>query len=391
MTTRTYLDVHVLQSVPPSCINRDDTGSPKSAVYGGVRRARVSSQAWKRATREAFKDLLPEKDRGVRTKRVVEMVSSGISRSQTGAGLQREQVEELAVAVVAATGLKLTKARNSERQDTEFLVLVSAQQASALAELAVAALEAAGDVAGAKATLGTAESKKQAKRVLQQGNSVDLALFGRMVANDTDLNVDATCQVAHALSIHAAGTEFDYFTAVDDLKERSEDEGSGDGDAGAGMIGTIEFTSATLYRYATINVEALVAALGSRELAEEGIVAFLTAFVRSMPTGKQNTFANNTLPEAVVVSLREDQAVSYVGAFEEPISSSKGYALLGAARLAEFAGEVADAYGMEPVRSWVVGVGAVGEALASVGTRGSFATLPREVAGIAVARVAEPA
>ncbi|WP_454300232.1 type I-E CRISPR-associated protein Cas7/Cse4/CasC [Salana multivorans] len=390
MTTRTYLDVHVLQSVPPSCINRDDTGSPKSAVYGGARRSRVSSQAWKRATRKAFDDLLPEKDRGVRTKRVVEMVSAGIGRSQAGAGLPPEQVEELAVAVVTATGLKLAKARNSERQDTEFLVLVSAQQAAALAELAVAALDEASGAAGAVTALKTAESRKEAKRVLQHGNSIDLALFGRMVANDTDLNVDATCQVAHAISIHAAGTEFDYFTAVDDLKELSEDGGFGDGDAGAGMIGTIEFTSATLYRYATINVEALVEALGTRELAEEGIAVFLTAFVRSMPTGKQNTFANNTLPEAVVVSLREDQAVSYVGAFEEPITSSKGYAVAGAERLAEFAGEVADAYGVGPVQSWVVGVGAVGDALAGIGTRGSFAALPSEVAQVAVARVAEP-
>lgn len=391
MTTRTYLDVHILQSVPPSCINRDDTGSPKSAMYGGVQRARVSSQAWKRATRKAFEDLLPKEDLGVRTKRVVEMVSRGIAASSLGGALAPEQVEELAAAVVAGAGLKLTKARKSERQDTEFLVLVSAQQAAALAALAVAALESTGDPASAKAELETAVAKKEAKRVLQQGNSVDLALFGRMVANDTDLNVDATCQVAHALSIHAAGTEFDYFTAVDDLKEQSQDEGAGDGDAGAGMIGTIEFTSATLYRYATINVEALVESLGSRDLAGRGIEAFLMAFVRSMPTGKQNTFANNTLPEAIVVSLREDQAISYVGAFEEPVRSENGYVRQGAERLATFASSVEEAYGVSPVATWVVGVGSAGDALDGVGARTSFAALPRDVSLAAVARVAEPA
>lgn len=391
MTTRTYLDVHILQSVPPSCINRDDTGSPKSATYGGVQRARVSSQAWKRATRKAFEDLLPEGELGFRTKRIVEMVSTAIAAAPAAVVLAPEQVEELAVAVVTGAGLKLTKARRSERQDTEFLVLVSAQQASALAGLVVAALERTGDAAAAKEELGSGESKKEAKRVLQQGNSIDLALFGRMVANDTDLNVDATCQVAHALSIHAAGTEFDYFTAVDDLKERSEDGGSGDGDAGAGMIGTLEFTSATLYRYATINVEELVESLGNRELAERGIEAFLTAFARSMPSGKQNTFANNTLPEAVVVSIREDQAVSYVGAFEEPIRSDSGYVRLGAERLASFAASVAEAYGVDAVETWVVGVGAAGDALAGLGTRTSFAALPEAVAQAAVARVAEPA
>lgn len=389
MTTRTYLDVHILQSVPPSCINRDDTGSPKSAMYGGVRRARVSSQAWKRATRKAFETLLAQDELGVRTKRVTDMVTTHLAATPSGGALSPEELDELATAVVAATGLKLTKARKSARQDTEFLVLVSAQQAAALAELAADALERSGGVAEAKADLATAAAKKEAKRLLQQGNSIDLALFGRMVANDTDLNVDATCQVAHALSVHAASTEFDYFTAVDDLKQQSGEEE--DRDAGAGMIGTVEFTSATLYRYATINVEALVEALGDRDFALRGIEAFVTAFARSMPSGKQNTFANNTLPEAVVVSLREDQPVSYVGAFEEAIESVAGYARPGAERLASFASEVAEAYGVGPVRTWVVGVGAVGEALADLGARISFAALPGEVAEAAVARVAEPA
>lgn len=385
MTNHTYLDLHVLQSVPPSCINRDDTGSPKSAQYGGVRRARVSSQAWKHATREAFPGLLDDRDLGVRTKRVVEMVATELSETGIGA----EEAEALATAVVTASGLKVARARNSTRQETGYLVLVSRQQARALAALAGEALAAeGGDADAAVKAIGLPERKKEAKRVLGQGNSVDLALFGRMVADDADLNVDAACQVAHAISVHAADNEFDYFTAVDDLK-RGADDPEGPADAGAGMIGTVEFTSATLYRYATINVNGLADNLGDLTSTERAIEAFLTAFVRSMPTGKQNTFANNTLPEAVVVSLRSDQPVSYVGAFEAPVTSSRGYVSGAAQALASWVEATAEAYGVAPVETWVVGVGAAGEELARLGERVSFATLPASAAQAAVARLAE--
>lgn len=380
--TSTYIDFHVLQTVPPSCINRDDTGSPKTAVYGGVRRARVSSQAWKRATRKQFGDILAGADLvGVRTKRVVDLVAEQL----IDMGLDEEGRRELAIAVVTASGLKLTKARKGERQETEFLVLVSAQQAGALAELAAASLqESGGELAEAVKVLDAAETKRQAKRVLGQGNSVDLALFGRMVANDTDLNVDASCQVAHAISVHAANPEFDYFTAVDDLKGAGED-------AGAGMIGTVEFASATLYRYASINADALAENLGDRALTRRGIEAFARAFVRSMPTGKVNTFANHTLPEVVVVTIREDQPVSFVGAFEKPVvpGSMGGHMAVAASELSKWAQATAQDYGVDPVAGWVVGIGELGGLVEGLGQRVSFADLPAAVAEAAVARLAD--
>lgn len=383
--SRTYIDVHVLQTVPPSCVNRDDTGSPKSAVYGGVRRARVSSQAWKRATRAMFPDLLDEKDLGLRTKRVVEMVADELAEL----GVEPTAPDDIAAAVVGATGLKLAKARNSDRQDTEFLVLVSRQQARALASLAADQLrECGGDAVLAVTALGTAEAKKEAKRILGQGNSIDLALFGRMVANDTDLNVDAACQVAHAISVHAAESEFDYFTAVDDLKGRAADLEAA-ADSGAGMIGTVEFTSATFYRYATLNVHDLARNLGDPGMTRQGIAAFLEAFVRSMPTGKINTFANFTLPEAVVVCLRSDQPVSFVAAFESPVTSRTGHVTAAAEALRDWAEATTQAYGVGPVATWVVGVGAAGDVLQGLGNRTSFADVPGSVADAAVARLAE--
>ncbi len=381
-----YLDVHILQSVPPSCINRDDTGSPKSAVYGGVRRARVSSQAWKRATRRAFNAEPIDANIGVRTLEVVRMVADEI-----GEETSPEDATALAEAVVLAAGLKLEKNPKTNRQETKYLVLVSRQQAATLARVATDALiSAGGAVAAAKADIG--KSRKAAKEALAQGNSIDLALFGRMVADDTDLNVDASCQVAHAISVHPADSEFDYFTAVDDIKEQARNADDGPADAGAGMIGTVEFTSATLYRYATINVDLLATNLGDRLMAQRAIEGFVRSFARSMPTGKANTFANHTLPEAVVVCLRDDQPVSYVGAFEKPVTAANdsGYLAPAVRQLVTMAHDIDSAYGTPARAVWTVGVGAAGEALESLGTRLAFVDLPAAAAAAAVNLGPEP-
>src|SRR5699024_427284 len=142
--------------------------------------------------------------------------------------------------------------RRADRQETEFLVLVSWQQAATLARLDLDALEEAGGEVK-EAVTAPGKHKRAAKQALVQGNSIDLALLGRIVVHHTNLNVGALCHAAHAISVHAADSEYDYFTAVDDLKDREEEQEEA-ADAGAGMIGTVEFTSATLYRYASINL-----------------------------------------------------------------------------------------------------------------------------------------
>lgn len=331
------VDVHVIQSVPPSNLNRDDAGSPKTAVYGGVRRARVSSQAWKRATRRDFEKYLDRSEFGVRTKRAVELLSKRIVKAVPE---MADSAASRATAVLDAAGLKTKAKRNATADDlelTEYLVFFSNLQLDKLAELAVAS----GD---------GSPSKAAAKAILKEGNSFDLALFGRMVANDADLNVDAACQVAHALSTHAVTNEFDYYTAVDDKNPEEE--------TGAGMIGTVEFNSATLYRYATISVDALEENLGDPEATGRAVEAFLRSFVQSMPSGKQNTFANGTLPEAAVVMLRSDRSVNLIGAFENAVTNSgAGFVKASCEQLAEYSKEVADAYGDEPVAAWVTRVG----------------------------------
>lgn len=167
--------------------------------------------------------------------------------------------------------------------------------------------------------------------------------------------VDASCQVAHAISTHSVENEFDFFTAVDDVKSQDEAET----DAGAGMMGTVEFNSSTLYRYATINLDMLRENLGSDDATVRAVDAFAQAFVKAMPTGKQNTFANRTLPEAIYVSVRDDQPVSLVGAFENAVTSREdtGFLAPSVSRLVKEAADIEDAYGIKPHAQFTCGVG----------------------------------
>lgn len=375
----TYVDIHIIQNLPPSCVNRDDSGSPKSAVYGGVRRLRVSSQSWKRATRLYFNDLLDAKDVGVRTKRVVEVLAERITEDAPEfAG----DAAALAEKVFAAAKIKLAPPRGKKNAPREsgYLLFLSTSQIARLADLAIAS-----------ARDGEAPDAKTVKKIFKEAHAVDIALFGRMVADDTDLNVDAACQVAHAISTHAAENEYDFFTAVDDDKSRSEDE-----DAGAGMMGTAEFSSATMYRYTTVNLDMLVENLGDGDAALRALEVFIKGFCLSMPTGKQNTFANRTLPEAVVVLVRNDQPVSLVGAFEKPIRTNEadGYLARSVEALAEHARAIEDSYGLKPLASFVVALKGGGvlapegpDAPAPLGERVSFADLPDRVRQAVAPRV----
>lgn len=366
-----YVDIHVIQSLPPSCVNRDDSGSPKSAVYGGVRRLRVSSQSWKRASRLYFNDLLDASDIGVRTKRVAELLAARITED---APEFAETAPSLAEGVFKAAKIKLSAPRNKKDGPLEsgYLLFLSTSQIARLAELAIAS-----------ARTGEALDARTVKKVFKEPHAVDIALFGRMVADDTDLNIDAACQVAHAISTHAAENEYDFFTAVDDAKSRSEEE-----DAGAGMMGTVEFSSATVYRYATINIDLLRHNLGDNEATLKALEVFIKGFCLSMPTGKQNTFANRTIPETVVVTVREDQPVSLVGAFEEaiPADATHGYVSRSVEELAHHARTIEDNYGLEPLRSFVVAL-TDSNAASSLGERVSFKDLPEQVRETVAPRV----
>ena len=322
MKKRLYVDFHVLQTVPPSCINRDDTGSPKTAMYGGVLRARVSSQAWKHAMRKDFAENTPL-DVGKRTKKAAELVKEQIL------ALDPEQKK---ADKMAKDALKHVNITSNDKKGTDALVFISSAQAKALAELAVE---------------GCTNDEKYEEAMIKNP-SADMVLFGRMVAQKASLKYDAAAQVAHSISTHAVKNEYDYFTAVDDCQTDS---------TGAGHLGTVEYNSSTLYRYATVNVMELAGQLGAAQTAET-VRAFGEAFLFSMPTGKQNTFANRTLPDAVYVTLREDQPVNLCGAFERAVPrSAQGYAAPSKAALAQYAQQMYSSFAEAPAQSFTVGSG----------------------------------
>lgn len=367
-----FIDIHALQTLPPNNINRDDTGSPKTATFGGVPRQRVSSQAWKRAIRKDFEQQLDPDELGVRTKRVVERIArrvldlQGTPDADINDPEQRAALAEAAgrvEALLRAAGFKPEKPRVKAKKDA-----TEEEQLEALfAEVSYLMFLSDKQItAAAQAIIETPDgpwSKKTAAALLDDAHSVDIAMFGRMIADASDFKVDASVQVAHAIGVSASEPEFDYFTAVDDAREDVEE-------AGAGMIGTVTFTSSTLYRYANVNVEALAANLGSEEAALRAAQAFVTSFIRSMPTGKQNTFANTTLPDLVVIALREDRPVSWVNAFEDPVPTEVegGRRREAAARLASEAVALESMYAAPARHTWVMALPALADAVAALGT-----------------------
>ncbi|MEU9338065.1 type I-E CRISPR-associated protein Cas7/Cse4/CasC [Streptomyces sp. NPDC048290] len=329
---RTYIDVHIVQTVPPANLNRDDQGNPKEAYFGGVRRSRVSSQAWKRATRTHFSERLPEQDLATRTRRIGKALAGRIA---VMTGLDDEAANRLAGALLAP--LKISAGK--KEGDSAYLFFYGRRQIDAVAALIK-------DKAAELVALDDEELAAEIKQLPVQekfstGHPMDVALFGRMVADIPALNVDAATQVAHALSTHAVELEFDYFTAVDDEQKKGEE-------TGAGMIGTIGFNSATLYRYATVGLHQLVHNLTDEEAAVTAVEEFLTSFARSIPSGYANSFAHRTLPSLVAVTVRSDQPVNLVSAFEEPVTGSAGIAAASAARLAYEHARAVSAWGDAP-------------------------------------------
>jgi CRISPR system Cascade subunit CasC len=336
------IEIHLLQNFAPSNLNRDDTGSPKDAEFGGYRRARISSQCQKRAVRKYFQDhdLIPAANRAIRTKRLLENVRQRLEKPDRA----EAAINRAVAAALAGGGLKL-----DERNLTQYLLFLGDgeiarftalvdQHFDALAKEPEAPKTEAGKKKTAKQDKAEAmkaapeEVKKAVPTLLDGGKAADLALFGRMLADLPEKNVDAACQVAHAIStnkIHSM--EMDYYTAVDDINNDNP---------GADMIGTIEFNSACFYRYATLDVAELVGGYrdekktrpfglqGDAELAKTTAAAFLKAFVHAIPTGKQNSFAAHNSPSLVFAVVRDGTPVSLANAFVKPVAPRDGESLV---------------------------------------------------------------
>lgn len=315
---KTIIEVHALQNFAPSNLNRDDTGAPKDALFGGTRRARVSSQCLKRAIREYFKgqNKMWVADR---TKRVVDALKERLSpKLKDQKDYSEENLLKVIEVAISCLGSK-KKVKVDKERKTDVLLFLSPKEIDSL-EMAIA--ESYADLLKAKTS---EEVVKNLNDALDGENksrlSLDVALFGRMLAVMPEKNQNAACQVAHAISTHSVEREFDFYTAVDDLKPEDT--------AGADMMGTVEFNSACFYRYAVVDWEKLVKNLQDDvDMAKNGLRAFLEGFVVAEPTGKQNTFAAHNPPEFVAVSVRHNSAPrNLANAFETAIRVRKDESL----------------------------------------------------------------
>ena len=405
-----FVDIHVLQSVPASCMNRDDTNQPKSEVYGGKTRGRVSSQAWKHVVRKYFEEnFVSEKGEwtGKRTLAVGDITADIIAELDP-------EIENPFIAAedaFAMAGIEFGNVEGDKSTDrgTDALFFLSLAQANAIAEKAVGlyhwkksflallvdengnelvkeqientkaalkarkelkdsiinnAFEAAGfkkdkkeKTEGKKSecllpketldklSLLAAESsdytKKAFEMAINEKPSFDMILFGRMFAKNPNLDIDACCQVAHSVTTHAVKTEYDTFTAVDDCQRP--------GAKGAAMLGENPYISGTFYRFASVNVQELAEKIADAEIGDI-VAGFAEAFVRTIPQGKINTFANYNPPDYVYITVRDDCPFNFANAFERPVTtSSEGYLRPSEVELEKYAKNGYEKYAHAPI------------------------------------------
>ena len=356
-----HLELHILQSFPVACLNRDDLNSPKTAIFGGVQRARVSSQSWKRAIREMAKDTLPNMA-GQRTRLVV----ARLSRHLKDGGLSPE-ISSCLAEIAAAQISKLDSKKDAEGflkvttlcflSDLEFKSIAEAilddknenlrkavtQLGKCMTELNESKKDSANkekikksedDLEKAKQACDKLIAKDTGKAIksVQLKDASDIALFGRMVANDHSLTLEGAAMFSHALSTHKVDNEIDFFSAVDDLQPEEE--------AGAGMTGTLEFNSATYYRFAALNLDMLYKPnekdegkkghlkVLSPEERKEVVRAFIEATLQAIPGARKNSMNAATLPGYVLGVVRSSgHPVQLVNAFEKPVRASGGKGL----------------------------------------------------------------
>lgn len=335
------LEIHVLQSFPPANLNRDENGMPKSTVFGGRPRARISSQCQKRAARLFYQensDIKPEqfadRSRSWLPDLKQLLVNQGIAEADA----------ETAAKLTLEEGLKL---KLDENGISKTIVFLGKTELAAIADILVSnwsSIEP--ELAGKEPKLPTKDPnipKIVEKALIDSGKPGDVALFGRMMASLPTVNVDASVQMAHAISVNTLQQEFDFFTAVDDL-DASED-------MGADHMGETGYNSSTYYRFTTLDTKQLKINLGADDHLAAIAHAFAEAFIKAIPTGHQNSFAAHSLPAAVMIVVRKGQPISLVDAFENPVAPRNGKSLLENAvfKLDEHWAELSKMYGEKSV------------------------------------------
>lgn len=319
------IELHAIQTFAPSNLNRDDTGNPKEALFGGVRRARISSQSAKRAMRVSpvFAQAI-NAPIGIRTKKLVSHVAKRLQKRNSEITDEWAMEKMIDFITKAKYDKKPDELKHDEDSDelgggeTRILLYISEKEIDEIAQFLQKLWEAECQTSGEKPDISKF-TRQFVKKLKNRTSAPDIALFGRMLADNPELNIDAACQVAHAISTHEVNTaEFDYFTAVDDFSPEDT--------SGAGMLGLVAFNSATYYRCARIDWEQLASNLsGDIELAKQTVGAFMQAFACVAPSGMQNSFVNKHLPDFLLAVARPtNDGQSLANAFEQPVQVKQG-------------------------------------------------------------------
>lgn len=296
-----FIQIHALTVYAPSNLNRDDTGRPKTARFGGAERLRISSQALKRTIRtsEAFRARMAD-HRGERTQRLGEEIRSHL----VAKGMAAEKALEGARTIAGTFG-KIKDVKDKSPAYIEQLAFVSPEERTAAISLA--------DKLAAGEKLPEKPDELVAAILKKSDTAADIAMFGRMLADNPDFNREAAVQVAHAITTHKVDVEDDFYTAVDDLKKPAED-------AGAGFIGELGFGSGVFYLYACIDRAQLEKNLGGdKALAGQAIAALLEGLATSSPTGKQASFASRSRASYLRIEKGSQQPRSLAAAFFKPV------------------------------------------------------------------------
>jgi CRISPR system Cascade subunit CasC len=291
-----FLQIHLLTTYPPSNLNRDDLGTPKRALFGGVPRLRISSQCLKRAwrTSDVFKASL-DGQMGTRTRRIGHLARDVLLQ----AGANEKNATTWASQIAASFG----KLKEKGGLEIEQIALVGHDE-----------LETINDLAQTLAARESQATDEELERIHSKTTATDCAMFGRMMADSPQFNAEAAVQVAHALTVNKAPIESDFFTAVDDLNEYAGEEG-----AGSAHMGEIEYGAGIYYQYICVNRDLLVENLGGdKERADQAITALIDAAATVAPSGKQATFGSRARASYILAEVGDQQPRSLVEAFLEP-------------------------------------------------------------------------
>ena len=350
------LELHIIQNFAPSNLNRNESGSPKDCTFGGFRRARISSQCFKRSMRDHFRSsFASQANLAERSTRLVEEISNQLVAN----GKDFTEAKGIVETALSGVGLKMS---TKDLTKTQYLLFLGREEIKAVADVCLENYDALLAVSPkTEEGMSAKEAKKAAKgsvppeiskalqKVLDGGKASDLALFGRMLADLPDKNRYASSQVAHAISTHKVGMEFDFFTAVDDLKPEDT--------SGSDHLGTVEFNSACFYRYLNVDVDLLNKNLqNDDDLTKATVEAFIRSAIEAIPTGKQNSFATHEKPNFVLAVVRDSGMCSLANAFEKPVRANEKLGLVEGSieKLAEHWESVSGVYGdNSKAKNWI--------------------------------------